>query len=312
MFQCRRLNRRWAGRAAAVACGILVSALTVNAGEAVLKIIPEDALGFGIAKSIDTLDAKVGAFAKAAGLPVPPVADSLGRMLGIEDGVDTGRPAAVVLTEGKSPTKPAVFLIIPTSDLKALMANWEPEEGDDGVWKVEVHGTPSLAAEKDGFALVGDAKEDAAMKRLLAAKTNMVEETEPWHEWGAAQDVVVFVSRAGWKKAYERGREEMDKAVDSLPDDNPQMKQTKAGLSVYRDIFKAVGPEVECFAIGLTIDDDAVLTVTNKAKLVEGGTLEAALKEMPSGPENLLVGLPNRPFVVAGAGGSRSAVSRKR
>lgn len=302
MFRCRRVNRRWAGLVAAVVCGMLACGSTAAAGEEILKLIPDDAFGFAIVRSVNTVDAKIGAFARAAGLPVPPVAESLGKMLKIDGGVDMDRPAAVVLMEGKSSDRPAAVLLIPTSDLEALVANWGPEKGDDDVWKVRVGPAASLCVRKGGYAVIAEARDEAAMKRLLAAKTDMVEETTPWHEWGAKQDLVVFVSKTGWKEAYRRGCEQMTKAVDSLPEANAQQKQAKAGLGVYRDLFKGVGAEVECFAVGLTVDDDAVLTVTNKAKLVEGGTLENSLKDMPRPPENMLVGLPNEPFVFAGAG----------
>ena len=93
----------------------------------------------------------------------------------------------------------------------------------------------------------------------------------------------------------------MDKGIESLPDATPQEKQAKAGLEVYRKLFKAVGSQVACFAVGLAVDDDAALAITNKAKLIDG-PLQSALEEMPQPPENLLVGLPNAPYVMAGAG----------
>lgn len=307
MFRSRRMRR---GRPLAfvAVCAVAATAAvsigsTAIAEEHVLELIPGDALGFTVVKGVDNLDAKVNAFAKAAGLPIPPVSQSLGKFLKIDGGVKMQSPAAAVVMEGATTDKPAIFLLIPTSDIDALTANWEPKKRDDGMWAVQFGPLPSLCAEKNGYAVLGDVDEEAAMKRLLASETNMVEETTPWHEWGAEQDVVAFVSKAGWKRAYREIGELMDKGIEAIPDDSPQGKQTRAGLDVYRTLFKGLGAEVECFAVGVTIDKDAVLTMTNKAKLVEGGTMEASMKRMPQSPENLLVGLSNEPFFFAGAGG---------
>ena len=144
MFRCGSLKRHGALLAVALLCGAVSP---VIGAEHVLELIPEDALGFAIAKSVDTVDAKVGAFAKGAGMPIPPFAKTAGEFFKIDEGgrrAQPGRRRGYRREDGKETGRHA-----PPSDDRPGSVDGELGAGEAGRRPVE------RASRPDAFALRG-------------------------------------------------------------------------------------------------------------------------------------------------------------
>jgi hypothetical protein len=133
----------------------------------ILKIIPQDAWGFAMARSLDTIDAKAKLLKEALTLPMIPdqVSPMALAMFELGDAVDTGSPICAVMLDaqkfGGEPSNPqnAAVLLVPAREPKALLAKLQAEEALDGVSKCTVKGEPAFAAVRNKIIILGPGKD---------------------------------------------------------------------------------------------------------------------------------------------------------
>ncbi|HKQ49566.1 MAG TPA: hypothetical protein VJZ71_15950 [Phycisphaerae bacterium] len=133
----------------------------------ILEIIPQDAWGFAMARSLDTVDAKAKLLKEALTLPMIPdkVSPMALAMFELGDAVDTSSPICAVMLDaqkfGGEPSSPqnAAVLLVPAREPKALLEKLKAEEALDGVSKCTVKGEPAYAAVRNKIVILGPGKD---------------------------------------------------------------------------------------------------------------------------------------------------------
>lgn len=171
-------------RLAAFVLGTFALTTTARAGDPMIEAltaIPEDAIGFVCIPSLEQLDADYRQAIVDLGLQdqIPPMAQSLlmtVKMVPMFMTVDTKRPVILVAMPAKTLPElgKSTALILPTADAKPILQGLMAESNEDGTWKVNVFGTPMIAAtgaEKLVLASTPDiAKRVAGNKKSYASK----------------------------------------------------------------------------------------------------------------------------------------------
>jgi len=143
----------------------------------VLKLIPEDAWGFVIARSLKTIDEKAVLLKDTLGLPIPaPVTPMALGMLNLGDTVDMTKPVCMVVMDVQKSGgfDRANVVLVPATDPKALIEKLaappegeategeEKEELPKGITKCMVMGQPGYAAVKEKYVVFGASHECVA------------------------------------------------------------------------------------------------------------------------------------------------------
>jgi len=166
-------------RAVSVAWALVLSmALGVGPAKAgsakdVLKLVPADAWGFAVVKSLGNFDKKAETLKEALGLGYETPVTSLALApLGLGDELDTSKPVCVVFLDAQKLGGPqnAGVLLVPAKDPRALLEKLSAEEAQEGVSKCTVAGEPSFAAVKGNVVVLGQ-NEDAVVKIVKSKKT---------------------------------------------------------------------------------------------------------------------------------------------
>jgi len=133
----------------------------------ILEIIPQDAWGFVMARSLDAVDAKAKLLKETLALPMIPdkVSQMAMGMFELGNTVDTSSPICVVMLdahkfggEDKSAQNAAV-LLVPTKEPKALLEKLQAEEAQDGLSKCTIKGEPAFAAVRNKVVILGPGKD---------------------------------------------------------------------------------------------------------------------------------------------------------
>lgn len=136
-----------------------------------LELVPEDAWGFVVFRSLKNIDAKISLLNEQLGISIPQAQMGV-MMLGVGDTLDATKPVGAVMMDvnkfGGSDS--AVVLYIPAANAKALLEALGAEEPTEGVHTCMVAGQPAFAATKGKFVLLSPSK-DCLMYVLKAEKT---------------------------------------------------------------------------------------------------------------------------------------------
>ncbi len=125
-----------------------------------LEAIPDEAWGFVAIPNLKKFDGKLGDLAEKLNFPIgSPIALAMGQ-LGIGEGLrEDGGVGLVVLDPTQYGAPPDMLaVLIPTTDAKALLSAFNPQDGGDGVQKIEIMGKSLVVAPKGGFVVIGTEK----------------------------------------------------------------------------------------------------------------------------------------------------------
>ncbi len=127
----------------------------VSARSDILSALPGNTWVALVVRDLDELDGKFASAAPVGGFTIKPV-PFLKSWLGIVDGLDVHRPAAVVWlpTEKEQPFSMRLAVLLPTADRAALMTFWNPQPLDDGYFKVTLAGRESFLGTKGKFSVI--------------------------------------------------------------------------------------------------------------------------------------------------------------
>ncbi|MFQ6048389.1 MAG: hypothetical protein ACE5K7_03385, partial [Phycisphaerae bacterium] len=124
----------------------------------VLRAIPADAWGFVVIRNMQGLSNKIAALGQQLSLPVPAILPMLKGLTGILVGLDDSGSLAVVVTD-PSKFSPPVGLLVPVTDLQAMLQPLGPQDVGDGVQQISFMGQPSFVVPFGRYAVIAPAKE---------------------------------------------------------------------------------------------------------------------------------------------------------
>lgn len=154
-----------------VATPTVVNSQTV--WEKALDAIPGDAMGFVCIPHIKHLDTNYQSWLNTLGLQmfVPATAQSLLSMIKqnapMFGGLNEEAPLILVLlpVQGIGDFQTKVAVLVPTKDPSAMIAAMNGVEGEDGVWAVNIMGSPAQAVSTKGFVILSMSPDTAKAVR---------------------------------------------------------------------------------------------------------------------------------------------------
>lgn len=290
-----------------------------EANMVLLSAIPDDAAGFIAIRDLKELDADIVAVSAQVGFPLgadgmfPSPLQWLKETLQMTEGLREDGGAAMVLLGGRElksveQIEDHLVLYIPASDPKALLTSMGGEEGTDGLYKLDLGGSASLAAVREGFVLVAKAPEspgEAGSKALTqaakskgdgVAKVMAPDRLKAY----ATQDLFVWVN---FRVLSEELRKEIITGLgEMLASLGGGMTMGAAdappgGEAVQQvEKFLSQGEEV---SLGLSLNSKVGLGISAYSRVKPDSEMAKQVAAIPAPKEPLLTGLPDEEFIFA-------------
>ena len=254
---------------------LLFGATGARAEDEILKLVPEQALGFVVVNRPAEADAKLQQLGRQMKLPIPSLLAKLRGPGGIHEGLDQNRPMAMLAMPPKDDKSfPTMIALIPVSDYAKFLEQFKSEGTEGGVTKVQVWrrpvGGPRHRRLRSDYRLVltrGPGKDVKLADEVPAALA-------PWRTWLVGQGRGPGHAGAGNPLALGQGAAgDRRPSSRALAQAGGQMKQAAAGLDIYVMLFQATEKEVASVGFGVKRDSDGVLRLAKRARLVPGGEL---------------------------------------
>ncbi len=261
-----------------------------------LDAVPDDAWGFVAIPSLKNLDQKLGALSEKLNFPIDsPLTLAMGQ-LGIADGLrEEAGLGLVVLDPTEYGTPPDMLvLLLPTTDAKALLEVFDPQETEDGLMRIDLMGEEVFALVKGGFLAVGPEK--TAVKHVAGAKKGIAGllKKDQVDRYKKADIFAMLNLRPAIEMAKPLAGQAvamlMMDAMDEDPDADERIQKTAQQVV---DLLE----ELNTLEIALGLDD-AGLQLSFYLTFLEGEVVKtiAACKGTPSA---LLAGLPKDKYILA-------------
>jgi len=301
-------------RSFAVLPAVLLAALSATpalAAEDVLDVIPDGSLGFVVVNRLAETDAKAVQLGARMQLPVPSLMALLKMSTGVQQGLDEKGSAAVVLMPAENDNaKPIQILMVPVTDFGQLIGQLKPKDTDAKPVEVEILGKPFLVGSRHGYAVFAKPKHGNVLKSVLESDSPAggLDDVAPMRNWLSENDVAAVLTRRGVKLLVAKAQQGLRHVKAEMAKVPEEMKQDmEAAISVfgvYEDILQTVGgeKETEIYAAGVRVDEQGALWVTDWTRFDADGHLAKILADVKPQEQDLLAGLPARPFVAVGAG----------
>ena len=286
------------GTAVSILCLVLSCAnVPVQAGDGVLSAIPSDALGFAAVHDLAAASQSIDDVAGLVGAPAPSLLPMAKMMTGLKAGLDEHGTLALVLTS-VDPRRGRVALV-PVTDFAAFFAALHVDDPADGIVEVQVTGRPMLVGRKGDYAAIALAADRDALERLLAATTNLADDTS-LATWVDANQLSLVVTSRGIQQLVPKltaGIRAAQSQIRQLQGERGQ--SAAAALNFYTVVLTAAESEVAQFGIGVRVDSAKNVVVVKRAQFTPDGTWAKWAADAKPATGNLLAGLPDGPFVVA-------------
>jgi hypothetical protein len=284
---------------------------SARAEEQILKLVPEQALGFAVVNRPADADAKLQQLGRQLNLPIPSLLARLQGPDGLREGIEKNRPIALLVLPPKDETSPpAPILLIPVSDYAKFLEPFKAESAEAGVTKIELWGSTSVVRNIGGYAAITELLNREALEGLKPAG-EVPAALASWRTWLAEKDAAAVVLAPGIRLLSAKVQEGIARIKPSLALAGGQAKQAAAALDMYVTLFRAAEKEVASVGFAAQLDAKGVFRFSKRARLVPGGDWAAFFAEAKPSKQNVLAGLPDEPFVFAGGGAISETMTRK-
>lgn len=263
--------------AAVWAVGPVVAA---RGSEALLKAIPDDALGVVVvnhlaetAKKIEGIGAKINA-------PLPTLLPLVKTITGLTAGVDEqGDMAAAVIPQDDAEEPPTLIIYVPVTDYAQLVAGIRPDDDTAEIVSGRVAGQAVLVTRKGDYALFARPTDEAALKRVKAATSSIASEVKPLADWLRENDVVALALPKGVRKALDVMQQGIEKAKEKVPADQDSLKPELAIFQLLDRCGDQIKQEVTHAALGVQIDRKKDLLLSLRLAFKQGGSFSQAIAD---------------------------------
>jgi len=278
---------------AAVLAGAFAPSSAVAQGSAdMLKMVPGDAWGFVMVRSLKTIDDKAQLLQETLNLPIPaPVTPLLLAQLNAGDTIEMTRPFCLVAMDiQKLGMEKAFVMLVPAKDPKALLEKLTAEEAEEGVSPCSVMGQPAFAAIKEKVVILGPDK-DCVAKVAKSKKTADEGFDQARLEALNKSDFYISASLASLWTAY--GDMAKGFLTMAMAASDPSGKTAEGYLKVFE--------EMASLDLALSLDKNAVnLSILVLPK--KDSDLEKMMADQKPGKDSPLKLLPKEKYLVAFGG----------
>lgn len=277
-----------------------------NGASALMKAIPDNALGFVLVNNISQADAAISRLGTAMQMPMPGVLTILKMQLGIQQGLDEDGSAGIALLPSDSAKKSrfgfAPIVFVPVSDYKSFVRQFQPDDASSEIASVTIAGKPMIVGHKGSFAVFAKPGAKAELAKAIAAAGGVDSMVESFEPWLARHQVSLVATPTGTKVALQaaiKGLKQIKKLMSVMPDKG-QAHQVQAAFDMYEALLTKTAAEIDAFAVDVNVDANNNLAIDSRSAVVMGGSWADALSELKPGDENRFAGLRAKPFMFAG------------
>ncbi|MFQ5411712.1 MAG: hypothetical protein ACE5EC_05425, partial [Phycisphaerae bacterium] len=263
----------------------------------ILKLIPDDAMGFVILRSLDTMDQKLALLKRTLDLSMlPPVAtpillDQLFGSKPVAEDVDNAGPIGIVMLDiqkyGMGGMDGAIALIFPAKNPKGLLAKLDAGDPEEGLYACSAQGQALSAAIQDHHVVFGKSPE--SVKAIVnAAKNPAGEFAKSRLSVLETSDVFASVSIRGIPAMFKNQFTGLVRMLMAPTD--PEGKTAKH--------LEKVLAELDAVDIGIGLNKDG-FAVSYLVVPKSDSDFEKLLKDTKTTDRSLLAVLPREKFLLA-------------
>lgn len=295
-----RIGRKTIAALVMLSLALLFAPVAVAAEPAALKLVPEDALAVVVINDLAKADAQIGKIAAAAQIPAPPsLLPLIKAQVGIQEGLDDNGSAAMALMSGDD-GRPFAIAILPVSDYKKLVSQFQAEDSSGEITKISVGGESALAAKKGNFAVLTQSDKKDALKKVLDGSRPITPVIGKLSDWIGDHDVAWIATPTGVKKGLAIARKSLADVKAAFANANDESAKMMAGnLDAYDMFLASAEREVSTAGVAFHVDDNGGLHVDTRTIFVPSGSWAAAGKNFERAAGTPLACLPNGSFMMA-------------
>lgn len=282
-----------------------------RAEDEILKLVPEQALGFVVVSRPAAADAKLQQLGREMKLPIPSLLAKLEGPGGIRAGLDKKRPIALLVLPPKDKGIPAAIVLVPVSDYAKFLEQFKSDDTEAGVTKIELWGSASLVRKVGSYAAISGPPVSREALQDVKLADEVPAGLAPWRTWLAKEDAAAVILAPGIRSLSDKVQQGINAVKPVLAQGGDQMKQAAAALDMYVMFFQTAEKEVASFGLGVERDAQGVVRLTKRIRLVAGGKWASFVADVKPSKQDALAGLPDEPFVVAAGGPLSEAAMRK-
>ena len=289
-------------------CAAAIFAAPAVAGDAILKVIPKDAIAFVVVNNIENADQICTELGEAVQAPIPTLSDTLKKKTGIDAALNKKGDMALVFYQGETAPQGAapICILLPVKDYKKFLSKFEDaEKVTDAIQKVTIKNIDVLVAQKGDYAVFAHGSGQEVLEAFLAAKGNVAGEVQPWKPWMNRQAAYVVLTNHGLQKYLKEGIEMLEGTIESFeqfPSTSPQLEQIKKSLRMYVMAMKAVRDNTKQIGLGMAKVDQGAIQVSLRCDAKPDSGLAKMTEDSAKLPANPMSVLPDGSYVLAAGG----------
>jgi hypothetical protein len=215
--------------------------------------------------------------------------------------VDPQGAVAIAVLPNPDGQRPITVWFVPTGDYQAFVKQFQPEDAAEKISSITLGTSRLLVAPKGSYAVLTQPLNRKSLERVLSSTNNVAAATAALGDWYAENDLYAIAMPSGIKFAQQQLLAGLALAKAQFVPQGDQGKAVVAGLEIYESLFQSLDKEATHCGIGVRLMKDGV-HVVSRTLLAEGGIALQAAKEIGPTSGDLLAGLPQGPFVMAGGG----------
>ena len=267
-----------------------------------LKLVPEDALGFGIVTDVGQVSAQVEAMLKRFKVPQEgsPLEKAKGEF-GLGKGFNDKGTLVIVALPPKGGDEPTGVVLVPVTDYPGFLTTVKGDKKDGDLTEVQLGGKAMLAGHKGGFAILAEPKHKDDLQRVLkgGGKGILSAQIQSLLKDGGSATVV---TSAGIKLLAGKAREELGKAKDKADTVPPEAQFVFGWLDGLGKFLQRIESDVSHLALVARADQAGNVDFSAHALFAPGSEFAKAGGKVASPAGGPLAGLPAGPFMIAAGG----------
>ncbi len=295
------MNRYRLFLAVVALCGMTLLNLAARAAEDVLAVVPDDALAVVVVNRVGETQQKIETLGQQLQVPFVELLRRAQFNLKTQPHVDPQGAVAIAVLPNPDGQRPITVWFVPTGNYQALVKQFQPEDAADKITSITVGTNRLLVAPRGSYAVLTQPLNRKSLEKVLSSTRNFAAATAALSDWRAENDLYIIAMPSGIKFAQQQILAGLVLVKAQFAQQGDQGKAVVAGLEMYESLFQSLDKEATHCGIGVRLMKDGV-HVVSRTLLAEGGVALQAAKEIGPTSGDLLSGLPQGPFVMAGGG----------
>jgi hypothetical protein len=285
--------------ALSVAFLLLSHAVACAAGTDLVKLIPEDALGFVVINNLAEADAKLQQTAKRLQVPMAGAQGAIKALAGIEKGFDQkGAVGLAGVPGGDDAPLPTPVLYVPVTDYAAFVGQLGADDPAEPIVEVDFFNKPVAIGHKANYAVIVPTEHQAVLKQVLGPVDSIAPAVKDLKDYLAKQDAAAVITSGGVKFITAAAEKGLNQFKEILRANEATAMQADA-MDIYTLFLKAMSDEADRVALGVRLDGDGNLRLSKRVRFNPSGSVAPLLKDARPHQGDLLAGLPAGEYLFA-------------